>query len=117
MIRNTGMAAVVSEADLRFHSLVAAASGNPVLAALIEALGDRGRVWRGYVDHGVFGRARIEHEAIYDALAEGDPTRCRVRGRRVAQVELFLRAADDPASTPCEIDTEAISPTLAGPIN
>lgn len=110
-----GSVTAVTEADVRFHSVIAAASGNPVLAALIDALGDRtlrGRVWRAYADRGVFGRACVEHEAIYDALVESDPTRAAAAAAaHVAQVERFLRTAETP------VDQKITSPNLAGPID
>ncbi|NUR91315.1 MAG: FadR family transcriptional regulator [Nonomuraea sp.] len=85
----------VVRADARFHAIVAEAAGNPVLAALIEALSTRtlrARIWRGRVDPGVFDRAIHEHEAIYEALRERDPAlAAAVAASHVANVERFLR--------------------------
>ncbi|MGW0936909.1 FadR/GntR family transcriptional regulator [Streptomyces sp. NPDC002666] len=111
--RGDGSVTEVTQADLRFHAVIAASSGNPVLSALINALGDRtlhGRVWRGYMDAGVYNRAQDEHEAIYDALSDGDPTRAAAAAAaHVAQVERFLRS--EAAQTDTNTDTH-----LAGPI-
>lgn len=116
--RGDGSVTAVTEADLQFHSVISAASGNPVLAALIDALGDRtlrGRIWRGYADTGVFDRAQAEHEAIYDALADGDPTRAAAAtAAHVGQVERFLRTQETPAATE---SGEAPSRILDGPIS
>ncbi|MFE4254063.1 FadR/GntR family transcriptional regulator [Streptomyces sp. NPDC056910] len=87
----------VTEADLRFHSIIAQAAGNPVLAALVEALSDRtyrARVWRGYAESGVYQRAWHQHEAIYAALRDRDPQRAAAQAAaHVADVEAYLRTS------------------------
>ena len=70
------------DADLAFHKEVGRASGNPVLAALVEGLAGRSSrtlVWRGLDDAGVACRAFVEHEAILAAVAARDPDRARLR--------------------------------------
>ena len=70
------------DADLAFHEEIARASGNPVLAALVEGLAgrtSRTRVWRGLSDEGAEDRAFVEHEAILAAIAARDPDRARLR--------------------------------------
>ncbi|KQY46916.1 FadR/GntR family transcriptional regulator [Cellulomonas sp. Root137] len=70
------------DADLAFHEEVARASGNPVLAALIEGLAGRAsrtRLWRGLSDVGAEDRTFVEHEAILAAVAARDPDRARLR--------------------------------------
>jgi len=70
------------DADLAFHEEVARASGNPVLAALIEGLAGRAsrmRRWRGLSDMGAEDRTFVEHEAILAAVAARDPDRARLR--------------------------------------
>ena len=70
------------DADLAFHEEVARASGNPVLAALIEGLAGRAsrmRRWRGLSDVGAEDRTFVEHEAILAAVAARDPDRARLR--------------------------------------
>ena len=70
------------DADLAFHEEIARASGNPVLAALVEGLAgrtSRTRLWRGLSDDGAEDRAFVEHEAILAAVAARDPDRARLR--------------------------------------
>ncbi|WP_456845948.1 FadR/GntR family transcriptional regulator [Cellulomonas sp. P5_C6] len=70
------------DADLAFHEEIARASGNPVLAALVEGLAGRAsrtRLWRGLSDEGAEDRAFVEHEAILAAVAARDPDRARLR--------------------------------------
>lgn len=70
------------DADLAFHQEIARASGNPVLAALVEGLAgrtSRTRLWRGLSDVGAEDRAFVEHEAILAAIAARDPDRARLR--------------------------------------
>ena len=58
--------------DIEFHRLVSSASGNSVLASLIEGLSgptNRARVWRGRTQAGAQERTVREHQAILDALA------------------------------------------------
>ena len=84
------------EADIAFHRAIATAAGNPVLAALIEALAGRTarhRLWRGTTDAGADQRTQREHEATLDAVSDGDPERARVRmSAHLLEVEDFLRA-------------------------
>jgi DNA-binding FadR family transcriptional regulator len=81
--------------DHQFHSLIAGACGNPVLAAIIENLSGRttrARLWRGITDEGVVDRTIAEHRAIYTALAAGDPFRSRTYATtHVLGVEDWLR--------------------------
>lgn len=72
MDATAGVEALV-ENDLAFHRTVAAASGNVVLASLLESLStrtSRARVWRGLTQAGAIEQTRTEHRAIYQALAE-----------------------------------------------
>lgn len=64
------------ELDITFHRLVAGASGNSVLASLIEGLSgptNRARIWRGHTQAGAHERTVREHQAILDALAVHEP--------------------------------------------
>ncbi|MGV9799265.1 FadR/GntR family transcriptional regulator [Mycobacterium sp. NPDC003449] len=85
----------VTAADVRFHLTIAEIAGNPVLAALLEALSDRtfrARVWRGYTQSGVFERAWDQHHAIFRALRDHDPAQAAAyAAAHVADVEAFLR--------------------------
>ncbi|QIG41181.1 FadR family transcriptional regulator [Microbacterium sp. 4R-513] len=86
----------VLEADMAFHKLIATASGNPVLQALIEALSSRtvrGRMWRAIADENADRATALEHRAILRALAEGDPLAAQTRmSNHLLEVESFLRA-------------------------
>ncbi len=62
--------------DIEFHRLVGTASGNSVLASLIEGLSaptNRARIWRGHTQAGAHERTVREHQAILDAIALGEP--------------------------------------------
>ncbi|WP_299038467.1 FadR/GntR family transcriptional regulator [uncultured Pseudokineococcus sp.] len=59
------------EADREFHRRIAAASGNDVLAAVIESLSGRthrARVWRGLTQESAVARTLDEHRAIWQAM-------------------------------------------------
>ncbi|GAA1578685.1 FadR/GntR family transcriptional regulator [Kribbella sancticallisti] len=81
--------------DIAFHRVIAQASGNPVLAALIEALGGRttrDRLWRSISQDGADEATHGEHRGILDALAGHDPDRARVRmAAHLFGVEDYLR--------------------------
>ncbi|MFI6599597.1 FadR/GntR family transcriptional regulator [Nonomuraea sp. NPDC050536] len=80
------------EADVRFHETVAAAAGNPVLAALIQALG--GRALRERVRRGHPAGQAGGHEAIYEAIRDRDPSRAAAAmATHIGLVESFLRTA------------------------
>lgn len=86
------------EADIAFHRIIATHSGNPVLAALVEALASRtvrARLWRGLHDEGAEERTHGEHWAIWRALAAGDPERARIR--MAAHLLGVEEALPDPA--------------------
>jgi DNA-binding FadR family transcriptional regulator len=62
--------------DIEFHRLVGTASGNSVLASLIEGLSgptNRARIWRGHTQVGAHERTVREHQAVLDALALHEP--------------------------------------------
>ena len=66
--------------DLAFHHALATASGNALLAELLDALAGptvRARVWRGMTEAGVVERTLAEHRAIIDAVAARDPELAR----------------------------------------
>ncbi|GAA1120657.1 FadR/GntR family transcriptional regulator [Kribbella jejuensis] len=72
----------VIENDIAFHRIIAEASGNPVLAALIDALGGRTmrvRLRRSISQPGADETAHREHLSILDALTAHDPDRARIR--------------------------------------
>ncbi|HEY0816604.1 MAG TPA: FadR/GntR family transcriptional regulator [Pseudonocardia sp.] len=83
--------------DAEFHRLVGVASGNSVLASLIEGLSgptNRARIWRGRTEVGAQERTVREHQAILDALAAHAPdvAHAAMVGH-VAGVENWLRKA------------------------
>ena len=81
--------------DIEFHRLVSIASGNEVLASLIEGLSgptNRARIWRGRTQVGAQERTVREHQAILDALAAGEPDLAHAAMvSHVAGVEAWLR--------------------------
>jgi GntR family transcriptional repressor for pyruvate dehydrogenase complex len=57
--------------DIAFHHGIAVASGNPVIAKLLDSLSGptvRARVWRGITEGGAIDRTIAEHRSIYEAL-------------------------------------------------
>lgn len=89
----------VVEADIAFHCIIAAHTGNPVLAALVEPLASRTggeRVRRGPHEEDAEERTHGEHEAIWRALAAGDPESARLRmAHHLLGVEDSLRRIPD----------------------
>jgi DNA-binding FadR family transcriptional regulator len=72
----------VIENDIAFHRLIAAAAANPVLSALIDALGGRtmrDRLRRSIAQPGADDTAHREHLSILAALVAHDPDRARTR--------------------------------------
>jgi DNA-binding FadR family transcriptional regulator len=70
------------DVDRQFHSRIAAASGNPALAALTDMLGGQtapARTLRLVVHASTATSALAEHDEIIAALAAGDAERARVR--------------------------------------
>ena len=72
----------VMEADVDFHRVIARASDNAILAAMIEGLSSRtvrARTWRALHEEGVEHRTHAEHRAVLAALTAGDPDAARLR--------------------------------------
>lgn len=86
----------VMDADIVFHRIIAAASRNSTLAALIEALASRtvrGRLWRAINEEGAEQHTHAEHRAILTALTARDPDAARLRmGAHLLGVEQYLSA-------------------------
>jgi GntR family transcriptional repressor for pyruvate dehydrogenase complex len=62
------------ENDLEFHRVIALASRNDVVVALLDNLSSRttrARVWRGLTESRAYERTVEEHRAIYEAIAAG----------------------------------------------
>jgi GntR family transcriptional repressor for pyruvate dehydrogenase complex len=96
----------IMEADIAFHRIIARASGNPALEALIEALAGRtvrGRMWRAISEEGALLTTHAEHRAILHALEIHDPDSARLRmGTHLLGVQDFLHDHSDSTteSTP-----------------
>jgi DNA-binding FadR family transcriptional regulator len=88
----------VIENDIAFHRIIAAAAGNPVLAALIDALGGRtmrDRLRRSISQPGADETAHGEHLSILAALTAQDPDRARTRmAAHLFTVEDYLLERD-----------------------
>nr|WP_218617526.1 FadR/GntR family transcriptional regulator [Cryptosporangium aurantiacum] len=66
--------------DMEFHRTVVAATGNQSLTSVLDGLSGRtarARVWRGLLNADAAATTLAEHQAIYDALASGDPELAR----------------------------------------
>jgi GntR family transcriptional regulator, transcriptional repressor for pyruvate dehydrogenase complex len=85
------------ERDVEFHRRIANASGNVVLAGLIESLTGhttRARRWRGLTEQDAYEHTVSEHRAICAALRAGDVELARSWAAvHVAGVERWLRNA------------------------
>jgi len=89
----------ILEADIAFHHVVAQASNNSALSALIDALANRtqrARLWLGLHNHGQVVTAHDEHVAILGALQAHHPDRARLlMGHHLLVVEDYVQ--DQPA--------------------
>jgi GntR family transcriptional repressor for pyruvate dehydrogenase complex len=98
-------------ADTEFHRLIARASGNRPLAAIIDTLVGRtfrARLWRAISHRGSVRETQAEHRAILDELLRRDPERARIRmATHLLGVEQFSAAHADE-------DPEADQKTTAG---
>lgn len=87
---------LLNKHDCAFHRAVVAATGNETLTSLLDGISGRtvrARVWRGMIDADVADRTLAEHEAIYDALAAGDPALAQAAAlMHVSTTEKWLRA-------------------------
>jgi DNA-binding FadR family transcriptional regulator len=94
----------VIENDIAFHRIIAEAAGNPVLTALIDALGGRtmrDRLRRSITQPGADETAHREHLSILAALTTHQPDRARTRmAAHLFTVEDYLleRSTEDPTT-------------------
>lgn len=83
--------------DIRFHRVIAEATGNPVLSAMIEGFSGRTaaiRYLRAVSDDRAESRTLAEHRAIERALSARTPDKASVRmADHLLAVEDFLREA------------------------
>jgi DNA-binding FadR family transcriptional regulator len=93
----------VIENDITFHRIIAEAAGNPVLAALIDALGGRtmrDRLRRSISQPGADETAHREHLSILAALTTQDSDRARTRmAAHLFTVEDYLLERSTVSST------------------
>ncbi len=94
-------AEVFVAADAEFHDVVARASGNEALRALLDALrteAARTLIGRARADEGATAQTIDEHRAVLDALRTGDPELARAAATmHLAAGERWLRRALDGA--------------------
>ncbi len=87
---------LLNQHDAAFHRAVVAATGNETLLTVLEGISSRtlrARVWRGLVDADAADRTLHEHEAIYMALAAGDPIQAQAAAlMHITTTETWLRA-------------------------
>jgi GntR family transcriptional repressor for pyruvate dehydrogenase complex len=92
---------VAMQCDIEFHRLIAGASRNHVLAALIETVSTktiRGRMWRSLHDNEGLLATHREHLEILDALRRHDAERARTRmANHLYAVEDYVSAIPAPA--------------------
>jgi GntR family transcriptional regulator, transcriptional repressor for pyruvate dehydrogenase complex len=85
----------IMEADIAFHHIVAQASNNSALSALIDALANRtqrARLWLGLHNQGQVVNAHGEHLAILAALQAHHPDRARLlMGHHLLVVEDYVQ--------------------------
>lgn len=83
--------------DIRFHRIIAEATGNPVLSAMIEGFSGRTaavRYLRAVSDERAESRTLAEHRAIARALSARTPDRASVRmADHLLALEDYLREA------------------------
>lgn len=81
--------------DLRFHSAIAAATGNPVLGSILESIAmptTRARVWRAFTQQDAVAQTIAQHQGIVDAIVRRDPELAHARALvHIAGVEDWLR--------------------------
>ncbi|TXN31080.1 FadR/GntR family transcriptional regulator [Lacisediminihabitans profunda] len=106
----------IMNVDIEFHRVIARASGNPALEALIEALASRTirtRMWRAMTEPDVIRHTHREHHDILRAVASGDPDRARLAmSVHLIEVEDFI-ASHPGASTQASTRTST-DPPLRG---
>ena len=88
------------ENDLEFHRVIAVASRNDVVVALLDNLSSRttrARVWRGLTQSRAYERTVEEHRAIYEALAakRGDIAAAVITAHIASVASWIEHAAED----------------------
>jgi GntR family transcriptional repressor for pyruvate dehydrogenase complex len=84
-------------ADEEFHHIVASATRNSVLIALLDNLSSRtvrARLWRGVIERGAVERTKQWHHAILEGLETRDPELARAADHmHLVEGESWLRRA------------------------
>lgn len=87
------------EADIAFHGIIARASNNPALEALIGALASRtirARTWRAIFEDGALVSTHAEHVSILKSLDHRDADGARLRmGAHLLAVQEFIQTQPD----------------------
>lgn len=88
------------QCDVEFHRLIAGASANHVLSALIETVSTntiRGRMWRSIHDNEGLHATHREHLGILEALRQHDVDRARTRmSNHLYAVEDYVTGIPEP---------------------
>lgn len=84
-------------ADEEFHHIVAGATRNSMLVALLDSLSSRtvrARLWRAVIERGAVERTKQWHHAILEGLEARDPELARAADlMHIAEGEAWLRRA------------------------
>jgi GntR family transcriptional repressor for pyruvate dehydrogenase complex len=107
----TGMFANMNEPqtylvhDVRFHRAVAAASGNPVLLALVEMVSSLVYEQRRLtVEHALDLKESAEmHRRIYQAIRDRDPERARAEMARHLDLARMAQASEESIMLPSKV--------------
>jgi len=106
----------IMEADLAFHRITARASGNTILAALIEALAGRtieSRMWRAVRETRAITTGFYEHKAILNEIVNREPDRARVQmSHHLLALEEFIHRNSPDHHDPVEGGAHGGSPSL-----
>ena len=91
--------------DVRFHRAVAAASGNPVLLALVEMVSSLVYEQRKLtVEHAVDLKESAEmHRKIYQAIRDRDPERAREEMARHLDLARMAQASEESIMLPSKV--------------
>ncbi|SDR89328.1 FadR/GntR family transcriptional regulator [Microlunatus soli] len=99
MQRNLDRPKAFIESDVRFHTAIAHAAGNEVLADLLQTIRSLLQVWteRGLSTRAQADDAYAEHAEVYEAIAAHDPQRAaeRMAAHMVTASERVLSADHD----------------------
>lgn len=85
---NVGNKLAHVEEDIRFHSMIAASSGNKEFYSVFESVQQKTILSRSKTYHLSPSSAPINHQKIYEALRDGDRTEAK---RTMSEHILFLR--------------------------